>query len=617
MSDRVSGVIATVLAIIVAGAVLITLASGLTSEETRLHNTSRQVAASIGRSIGDLIGRAVGLGIPLNELIGVDSYLNGILAANDEVNAIAIAAPNGDILFHDERSPGSTESDADTTVVSVPIEVNRTVVGHVQVTPAFVAVHRAHEEVFAVIVAGSILAGLICGVWFRLFRLENIDLPAARFVGACRAATLGHFGEYSTFPDGNPIRPLARAVAYFLMPVRRSARDAYALAEEIQAIDVMGTFTARVKTALAPLAGYRFDHVTQPPRHQGWGGWLVLPAVAIIESTRSLVAPFAADRIGRDPLAELFVGATISADALGRLLAIPIAFLIAARLPRIGLFFGLVMAGVGTGITYQIHDPYQFMLARLATGFGLWLAIWSLLTRTGTLRRLPWRAALILLCAWGVGPVFGDLLAEIVGRRFTFLIAGATAVVVAFIYVTEPWRGVSRAALRWNDPSRSELLAITAVSVALPAWLQLHLAHQVMPEAYPHLAMHFGLAAAAMSIPWWIGLRVPGFVGGIVAVAGLLAYFVPEVPDWGVSIAVGFGFGLTGMALGARGFVMSTATAMTLGLLIAGTANMLTFFLGGHTLLVSAAVTALLTAASMALALRPIRPAPIVEAKAG
>ncbi|MDQ0317547.1 MFS transporter [Amorphus orientalis] len=573
-SDRVAGLVGLVLSIAVGAVFALVLLASLRSEEARLYEASRMVATSIAQSISDVVQRAVQVGIPIKDLTGVDPYLSGIIDANEEVDAVAISDANGEILFRAGKPAEETEADA----VSVPVAVGNRTVGRILVTPKFVAVATVRHDIAALALASSILAGLLGGLWFRLHRLEEIDLPSARLVVACRAAARGNFADYSSPPENSPLRRLGTRIARLTAPVRRKARDAYALADEILAIDVTGAFTSRVQDALAPLSAYRFDHLTQPYRRAGWGGWIVLPMLVAAEATAPLVGNFMADRIGPEPIAQLYVGGGFIAEALGRLLAIPVVLLIAARLPRAGMVAGLLLAAVGIGSTYWNHDPYQFAVARFAAGFGIWLAAWSALTREGTARRLPWRAALLLLCAWGIGPVLGALIAEFFGRRMAFLITGIATAILALVCLTQPWRGTSRASLSWRGPPLPALLALVAVMAVTVAWLQIHVA-LFMPIRYSLLALHFALAGAAMSVPWWTGLRLQLPVSASIALAAVVAYLLAPVPVWPISVAVGFGFGAVIAGLGAQGFRMASATAMIAGFMLAGIASVVGFIL--------------------------------------
>ena len=56
-------------------------------------------AAAVGRDVVGQVERAVGYGIPIDKLVGVDEFFTQLLAANPEIRYLGISAANGDILF--------------------------------------------------------------------------------------------------------------------------------------------------------------------------------------------------------------------------------------------------------------------------------------------------------------------------------------------------------------------------------------------------------------------------------------------------------------------------------------------------------------------------------------
>lgn len=588
-----AGTLGLLVALILASVGALMLATGARLDQTGLKNASDDVVASIGHSIGGLVSRAVGLGIPLPDLYSVDGYLDDVIMANPEIDGIAVTDTDGKVLFQRSRWPDQPFQSS----VAVPIDLNDKTIGRIEIDASYVVARTVRIRLLSAAIAASILAGLFAAIWMRLYRLEMLDLPRARFVGSSRAVGRGGFGNYSPPPDGSPLLPLGRAAARLTTPVRRQARNAAALAEEIRAVDVTHAFTSRVEAALKPLSTYRFDHLNQPARQVGWSGWLILPAVILIEAARPLVAGFAADRIGTDPLADVAIGLALTGDALGRLLGVLAAYLVAVHLPRAGTVLGLLIAAAGTAATFTIHETLPFAGARVAVGFGLWLAVWSLLVREGGVRRLPWRGALLLLCAWGVGPILGGLLAEIFGRRNGFLVIGGAIAFLAAVGLFQPVRPTSRAAFAWRDPSLAELGAALVAVLALTIWLEVHLSGHMMRENYVGLSMHFGLAAAAMALPWWLSVRLPVLAGAALAAAAAWLATVAGVPPVTVSVLAGLGFGLVGASLGARAFTLPTATALTAGLLLAGGLDGLCYVTGSQPLVLSAAVATVLVVA--------------------
>lgn len=591
-----AGTLGLLLALMVAAVGTFMLATGVRLDRAGLNNASDDVVASIGHSIGGLVSRAVRLGIPLPDLYSVDGYLDDVIMANPEIDGIAITDLEGKVLFQRSRRPDQPFRSA----VTVPIDLDETTIGRIEIDASYVVAQTVRIRLVSAVIAASMLAGLFAAIWMRVYRLEMVDLPRARFVASCRSVGRGGFGDYSPPPDDSPLQPLGRSAARLIGPVRRQARNAAALAEEIRAVDVTHAFTSRVEAALKPLSAYRFDHLSQPTRQAGWVGWLALPAVALIEAARPLVAGFAADRIGTHPLADVAIGLALTGDALGRLLGVLAAYLVAVRLPRAGSVLGLLIAAAGTAATFTIHETLPFAAARIAVGFGLWLAVWSLLVRDGGMRRLPWQGALLLLCAWGVGPIVGGLLAEIFGRRNGFVVIGGAIAFLALVSLFQPTRPTSGAALAWRNPSIADLGAACVVVLTLTTWLEVHLSGHMMRDNYVGLSMHFGAAAVAMALPWWLSIRLPVVAGAVLAVLAAWLAALSLAPPVAVSIVAGLGFGLVGSGLGARAYSLPTATALTAGLLMTGALAGISYLTDSQPLSLAAAVATVLAVAVFA-----------------
>ena len=107
-------------------------------------------AVAVGRDLGGDIERAVGYGIPLERMAGVEEFLAPALEANAELRYLAVADPQGRILFIKGADPGDLEphyrsTDYDAALgrqsvaigryvdVAVPLEAKGTRVGEIHV----------------------------------------------------------------------------------------------------------------------------------------------------------------------------------------------------------------------------------------------------------------------------------------------------------------------------------------------------------------------------------------------------------------------------------------------------------------------------------------------------
>ncbi|WP_137390877.1 MFS transporter [Rhodoligotrophos defluvii] len=106
---------AALVAVLVAALALISYQTTHRAEALLLPELERK-AATVARSVGGLMGRALEVGIPVSQLRGMDEYLARILATNADFSAVTIAAPDGRKLY------GAGEAvAADHRAVSVPV----------------------------------------------------------------------------------------------------------------------------------------------------------------------------------------------------------------------------------------------------------------------------------------------------------------------------------------------------------------------------------------------------------------------------------------------------------------------------------------------------------------
>ncbi|OZA00581.1 MAG: hypothetical protein B7X99_03630, partial [Rhizobiales bacterium 17-65-6] len=74
-------------------------------------------AESVGRSAAALIENAVTAGVPLDKLVGVNAYLDGLERANVELADLKLVTPDGRILGHAGTPPA--DPDPPTVITSV------------------------------------------------------------------------------------------------------------------------------------------------------------------------------------------------------------------------------------------------------------------------------------------------------------------------------------------------------------------------------------------------------------------------------------------------------------------------------------------------------------------
>jgi hypothetical protein len=568
-SDRSAVVVGIVVALAIACAAGVTLFLVERSHHDDLAITTERVTRSIGSAVADTVGRAVGFGIPLKDLYGVDDYLSDIIRRNPEVSAIAISDDSGQTLFSVPETPTTQAK-----VIAVQIPVGATAVGLILVTPSQRILDVVNRTLVVTVLAASLLGGLLAAILVRAFAAERLDLRQARLVASLRSMAAGSFGDYTPVGDDSPLLPLGVALARRIAPVRREARQVSALAEEIRAIDFDATLGPRVDEALAPLEGkLRFDATHPPARRRTWKGWWAVPLLLVGSAVHPLVPSFAFDRLDPGFLQALEVAASVAAQSLGCVLGLLVALVAAERAPAPAVGLGTLLAGAATAATALIRDPTVFLALRFAAGFGLWLALWVVLLQPGFRLRRPWFWGLMVLAGLA-GPGLGGLVAEAIGRRDTFAFTGVALVVLGLIVIALVERPRAAARPRFSIRPR-ELVTVGAVSAVAMTWLELELGTGEARYAYSELALHFCLAAAAAAAVFVVRKRIHPSLALLVAAAGpamaVGAAMAVAAPDlvFAASAVTGLGVGLALSTVGGRVWSAEGAMSAMLGGLVA------------------------------------------------
>lgn len=521
----------------------------------RLDAGARGVAAAVGRAVANDIERALALGIPLDGMVGVVPYLDAIRTANPSVSALAVADRANAVLF--ASPPDGVLSAA----VATAVVAGETTVGAVLVTPADAIAERVRSHLRALGGAFAILAGLAIGVVVRLWRLERIDLPEARFVAGGRAVARGVFADFSV-PRPGPFTPLGIAAARLTGPVRRAHRRFLALTDEVTALDVAGRYRGRIAAVHASLGEFVFERPIRRRALERVLLWWPLLALTAGEATRLLAASFAADRVVSGPVTAAAVSASIGAGALGGLAGLGLAVLLAGRMAKLAAFVALLVAAAANAAVFTTRDINHFVALQAVAGAGVWLAVFAVAGDVRLGRRRPFLAALLLLAALAIGPVLGVIAAEAAGRRAAYLIAGVTMGGVALLVLATSPGGAPRLRTRLTP---GETLALATAGLALTAWADIHLSVIVLREDYAGLALHAGLIGAAMLMPAALGMTSRAPLGAALATAALAASALIAIPFALVSLAIGLGLGTAVHALGARGLSVPAIAALLFG----------------------------------------------------
>ncbi|WP_226574653.1 hypothetical protein [Acuticoccus sediminis] len=593
-SDWVCAVVGLLAALIVGaaayGTIIVTMPTALADVE----DNSGDVSLTVAQSVAADLGRAVALGIPLDEMRGVEDYLKGVLSFAPQVEDIAILDRTERVLF--EAGTGEPAIERLHTRAPILDPDSQQSLGVVIAHASTATRDDVERAVIAGAVAISILAGLITAIALRIVRLERLDLPTVRTAAMLQSAAHGHFVERGLIPSGL-LLPVSDALARAMTPIQLGYRRIQALSEEIKAVDGSAGVRQRLAAATGELADLRLERRRGRLRTIGFVWWPAA-ALSVLMATRPLTANFAYDRIGDSPFAAIPVALAVSAESAGALLGVLVAVALGGRLSKPVTFVSMLIAAAAFAAVYVVRDYRMFTALVGLASFAGWLAVWTVLQAPGAGRRMPWRGALVLLGAAAIGPIVGGILAEAEGRRAAFATLGALAALLAVASTAGAprWRQAHRPAA---GLASAEVLALIGVSLATFAWADVHLSATVLRERYAVLALDFGIAGVAAFVPYLLRVRLPAVVGAMVAAAAVLVGAeVVSVPalhgigaDAGLAVTsglTGLGFGMVAFALGARAFIPSAAVAMGVGGIAAGALHALSMIEPGAGIVLAA-----------------------------
>ena len=305
--DRRASLIALLLVVIFGTATLWVTRTVFEARIADVAILAEESAGTLANSVADDFAAAIAIGIPLDKARGVAPYLDSALQSDSLVSEIAIFDLNETALY---RAPAHATLSGQ---VRVPIAVNGQTYGTVMVTPSSQIVDRVRRHVRDVAIASALVLAIAIAAFLRLVTLERINLPRARLAASTAAAARGVYADFSP-PDAGPIRRIGQRGAHLTRPLRRSYRQLMELTDEVRALDTSGRLTERIAATLTPLAGLVFDRPLATSSLARGRLWWPIAALAGLFATRPLVASFAADRVGPNELAALFIAATLAAS---------------------------------------------------------------------------------------------------------------------------------------------------------------------------------------------------------------------------------------------------------------------------------------------------------------
>lgn len=539
--------IAALLGLIVAAAAALATLS-LHQAATRdslpsLVQTNQAGVEAIGRSVADQLARALGYGIPLESLHGVEPYLAALVDGAPSLQGMALATLDGRTLHSAGHSatPSGTSMAFSVLVEGVPR-------AELVLTPAPPLVGPAIDRLWVALLANSAVTGLIGAVVVLAFLRRHHDAARDRLRTQFSDARAD---RYRSLPPVTETGAVARAFAAYdgaLDPVRNATRSLSDAVATVRAIDFDGSLSERVSTLTEPAGSLlaisdpdRTDRADRTEQARG-AAWLLVGLLGLYATALPFVANFAIDRQSNLVPSAFWPVLPPIVEASAGLLA----FVIGRRLPdwarRPAAAAGLLAVAVACAMVFGTRDYTLFLGYRVGAAAGLGVAAGAMLGAGAVRTARPW-VPTVLIAVLTVGPVVGGLLGEAFGRRAAFLTIGCAFAMASlaplFLHPTTGGR-----ASRPAPPAlQGRVFAVAAGMAAggtFLVWMPIRLGY----EDYLADGLWIGLAGLAAAA---VRLRRPPVSAGLL-VAGLVLTGLPtQLPElWWLGL-VGIGLGLRGL----------------------------------------------------------------------
>ncbi|WP_236686342.1 MFS transporter [Paramagnetospirillum magnetotacticum] len=422
-------------------------------------------AEAIGRDLEASVERAVGYGIPLDRLQGVDQFFAPVLAANPELRYLAITDRLGKVLFaegadHTVLASVYDGQDFETDLdhprkfilggfvdLAQPLSAKGSRIGHVHVGMDQDYVRGRVEEILIDLGVVTLVA-LLVAVEILLFVVTfNITGPM-RVVGIVMDRV--RRGDFSAMAGVTSDDEVGRFVHGFNAAIRLADqlfRRLEAYIDEVKAAHFDQGVVEKVRDIESRVRFlFRFSRNGQSEvvnEHQATDIRLPLFLFVFAEEIsrsfmplyiRDLYAPIS----GLTP--ELVIGLPIALFMLVIALASPSASLLANRLGARRVFLiGLVPATIGFVMSGLAFSVYDLILWRMATALGYAFITMACQGYIAQVSRQQTRAQGLgvyvgaVLTASVCGTGIGGVLAERVGYRITFIVAAVLTVITAIL----------------------------------------------------------------------------------------------------------------------------------------------------------------------------------------
>ncbi|RAU22279.1 MFS transporter permease [Paramagnetospirillum kuznetsovii] len=420
-------------------------------------------AETVGRDLASSIERAIGYGIPLDKLQGMDEFFAPVLAANREIRYLAVTDRDNRILFINGAMPelltpyfsvtdfeggGSRKSlIGDFVNLAQPLMSKGVVVGHVQVGLDQDYVQSRLMEI-AVDIGVMTLCSLLVSVEILLFIVTfNVIGPIRAVSTVMDRVRRGDFGYTCGVISDDEVGRFVHGFNGAIRHVDGLFRRLEAYMDEIKTAHFDKTVVGRVMDIEARVRFlFRFSRTGQPEvinEHQATD--IRLPLFLFVfaeEMSRSFMPLFIRDlytpSTGLDQ--EMAIALPIAVFMFFIAAVSPSAAMISARKGSRRVFLiGLLPATVGFFMSGLADNVFDLTLWRSLTAIGYALVTMACQSYIAQAAQRESRAQGLgvyvgaVLTASICGTGIGGVLAERVGYRATFVLAAALSVVAGLL----------------------------------------------------------------------------------------------------------------------------------------------------------------------------------------
>ena len=430
-----------VLSVLLVSQLVVSLFAWSLAEKQFLPELERK-AQTVGVSLANKLTRALGYGIPLDRLVGVDEFFSEVLRDNEDLAFLSLTDSGGRVLFRSGEAPVAAGpgvvTDATRPIqLAVAVNFEDRQVGqlHVGVDRQYIASRIAglRYDIAIVLITSLLIAFEILWLVVTL----NLSAPLRQAVEVMARMANGDFREYVA---GGPGRSLGDA----LNRIETSINQAYAELLRLAAEPGRRLAASPLLEGLQRRYHFAEEGVSRPVADQRLTMVRILTVLFML--AEMLSRPFLPIYAGglSDHGLGLSEGLRSSLPITAFLLAVAVAMPYAGRWSdqigrRRSYITGALFVATGLAISGIAPEYLVLMIARAITGLGYAMMFMSCqgLVIDHTAPRDRGKGFAMVVSAIAIAqicaPPIGGILADNIGYQMVFLVGAGVALVAAAV----------------------------------------------------------------------------------------------------------------------------------------------------------------------------------------